>query len=286
MAEPQPDRARRTGARTLVRAVLGSGVVVLGLLSMVWAWQRSLIYFPDEGEVPAVHQVLPGGQDVRHRTADGLDLGAWFVPAAAEADRQKAVLYLPGNGGNRAGRAQIAEELAQRGFAVLLVDYRGFGANPGRPSEEGLAADARSAQQTLAELGYGPDRTIYVGESLGTGVAARLAAEVPPAGVVLRSPMTHLADVARAHYPFLPVRLLLREDYDVVGHLEDLRAPVAVMYSQADEVVPAEQSARVAGAEQVVDTLVLDDAGHNDPVMFGAPLADLVADLADRTGGS
>ncbi|MGC0143616.1 alpha/beta hydrolase [Pseudactinotalea sp. Z1732] len=286
MPEPQPDPARRTGARTVVRAVLGSGVVALGLLSLIWSWQRSLIYFPDEGTVPAAHQVLPAGQDVRHRTADGLDLGAWYVPAQPEADRQKAVLYLPGNGGNRAGRTQIGEELAQRGFAVLLVDYRGFGANPGRPSEEGLAADARSAQQALTELGYGPDRTIYVGESLGTGVAARLAAEVPPAGLVLRSPLTHLADVARAHYPFLPVGVLLREDYDVVGHLGRVRAPVAVMYSQADEVVPAEQSARVAGAEPVVDTLVLDGAGHNDPVMFGAPLADLVADLADRTGGS
>lgn len=277
-----------------MRTVLGAGVVAVGLLGLVWALQRSLIYFPDSTAVGPAEESLPGAEDVTHHTADGLELRAWFLPAdpdartggvaEAEAVGDMAVLYLPGNGGNRAGRAPVAAALAERGFAVMMPDYRGFGGNPGRATEDGLAVDARSAQQALADRGYGAERTIYVGESLGSGVAARLAAEVPPAGVVLRSPMTSLADVGRAHYPFLPVGMLLREEYDVVAHLGKVQAPVAVMYSEADEVVPAEQSARVAAAEQVVETLVLDGAGHNDPVMFGDRLADLTARLAIQQG--
>ena len=101
-----------------------------------------------------------------------------------------AVLFAPGNGGNRAGRAGLAEVRSDRGLAVLLMDYRGYGGNPGSPSEDGLAADADSAVAALQEVGYPPHRTIYFGESLGSGVVAALQARHPPAGIVLRSPFT------------------------------------------------------------------------------------------------
>src|SRR5699024_10759931 len=105
--------------------------------------------------------------------------------------------------------------------------------------------------------------------------------------VVPRSPMTNLADVGRAHYPFLPVRTLLKEEYDVLAGLQAGSAPVAVMYSQADEVIPPELSAQVARADRVTHTVVLPTAGHNDAVMIGPVLADLVAELAEhiRTAG-
>ena len=114
----------------------------------------------------------------------------------------------------RAGRT-LAERLSRRGLAVLLMDYRGYGGNPGSPSEEGLAADADAAAEALEELGYPAERTIYFGESLGTGVVAALQAKRPPAGVVLRSPFTELADVGAHHYPWLPVRTLLRDQFPV-----------------------------------------------------------------------
>ena len=143
-------------------------------------------------------------------------LGAWFVPAAGSADTGMAVLVVPGNGGNRVDRAEFAEGARRRGLAVLLVDYRGYGGNPGTPSEDGLAADADAAVGALTELGYPPDRTVYFGESLGSGVVAALQVRHPPAGVVLRSPFTELADVGAHHYPWLPVRALLRDRFPVV----------------------------------------------------------------------
>jgi len=265
---------------------LGRGLVVVLLLAgtvmaMLWALQRQLIYFPDPGPVPPAADVIAGARDVTLHTADGLDLGAWFVPASGPVDTGMAVLVAPGNGGNRAGRAELAQQVSRRGLAVLLMDYRGYGGNPGSPSEDGLAADADAAVAVLVQLGYPPQRTLYFGESLGTGVVAALQARHPPAGIVLRSPFTELADVGAHHYPWLPVRALLRDRFPVVEPLATSEVPVTVIYGDRDSVVPSELSARVADqAPSLAERVVLAGADHNDRVMFGSRVAEAVARLA------
>lgn len=267
--------------RLVVLPVLGAAVV----FAMIWWLQRQLIYYPDPSAVPPAAEAVEGARDVTLHTADGLELGAWFVPPAAGTDRGLAVLVAPGNGGNRAGRADLAEELRARGLAVLLLDYRGYGGNPGNPSEEGLALDALAATDALAGLGYPPSRTLYFGESLGSGVVAALQARRPPAGVLLRSPFTDLADVRAHHYPWLPVRLVLRDRFPVVEHLRGSEVPVTVVYGDRDSVVPTVLSARVADAAPVlVERVVFEDADHNDPVMFGPRVAEAVVRLADHVG--
>jgi pimeloyl-ACP methyl ester carboxylesterase len=264
----------------LVVALLG-GVVVAGL----WALQRRLVYFPDASPAGDAAAVIPTARDVTLRTADGLDLDAWLVPARRDADRGMAVLVLPGNGGNRAGRAGLASMLAREGLTVLLVDYRGYGGNPGTPSEDGLARDADAAVALLEQEGFPAERTVYLGESLGTGVAAALAARHPPAGLVLRSPFTDLADVGSHHYPWLPVRLLLRDRFPVLEHVRDSDVPLVVVRGSADEVVPSSLSARVAdAAPALLQDKVLRGAGHNDAVMFGRPVVAAVVELAEAAG--
>lgn len=273
--------------RRVLRALVWLVVLVAMVVAMLWALQRQLIYFPDPTPVPPAAEVIPGARDVTLRTADGLALGAWFVPPSqtphsTSRSAPMAVLVAPGNGGSRAGRAGFARELARRGLAVLLMDYRGYGGNPGRPSEDGLAADADAAVAALAELGYPTERIVYFGESLGSGVVAGLQARHRPAGVVLRSPFTELADVGAHHYPWLPVRTLLRDRFPVEEHVAGSDVPLTVVYGERDSVVPATLSARVADrASALVERLVL-AADHNDPVMFGSPVADAVARLADR----
>ena len=268
----------RTG---LGRALLVVLLLLGSVVAMLWALQRQLIYFPNRAPVPPAADVIAGAREVTVHTADGLELGAWFVPAVGAADTGMAVLVVPGNGGSRAGRAGFAEELSRRGLAVLLMDYRGYGGNPGNPSEDGLAYDADGAVEALKELGYRTQRTLYFGESLGSGVVAALQARHPSAGIVLRSPFTELADVAAHHYPWLPVRALLRDRFPVVEYLAISDVPVTVIYGDRDSVVPSVLSARVADhAPSHAERVVLADADHSDPVMFGPQVAAAVARLA------
>jgi uncharacterized protein len=255
-------------------------VVLVAALTMVWLLQRSLIYFPDTAIKPA-GSALPGAREITLQTEDGLTLGAWHV-APTGADRGITVLVLPGNAGSRALRAPLARRLAAKGFAVLLLDYRGYGGNPGRPSEDGLITDARAARAYLLGHGVPAQRLIYFGESLGAAVATRLAVEQPPGVLVLRSPFTSLAAVGSVHYPLLPVRLLLRDRFPVNKLIGQIRVPTAVIYGSADTVVPPKQSAAVAAAAGgPVHVIEVAGADHNDAVLLeGNELIAAVLDLA------
>jgi fermentation-respiration switch protein FrsA (DUF1100 family) len=238
-------------------------VAVVGFVSVAWALQRSMIYFPSRQLGPRPL----GAQEATFTTSDGLKLGGWFFPA--EGAEGRAVLVCNGNAGNRSHRVLLAETLRDRGWGVLLYDYRGYGANPGRPSEQGLAKDARAALSWLAGRDdVDVDRIAYLGESLGAGVAAGLAAERPPAALVLRSPFTSLADLGRVHYPFLPVGLLLRDRFPVVDHVRSYDGPVLVIWGEADTIVPPDQSGAVAEAAPRSRHVVIAGADHNDPALL------------------
>lgn len=252
-------------------AVLGA-VAVLGLAGLC-ILQRRLIYFPEQ-EVPPVATMLPTARTVPITTSDGLTLTGWFLPAVQP---RAAVLVFNGNAGNRAHRVLLARALADRGLSVLLFDYRGYGGNPGTPSEEGLATDAAAAAATLADLSDG-EPLVFFGESLGAAVAARLAVESPPAALVLRSPFTSLADVAAVHYPLVPARLLLRDRFETLEAVRQVEVPVLVVAGSADPVVPADLSRFVhQAAAPGARWLLVEGAGHNDPdLSWGGPLVEAI----------
>ncbi|MGY1602678.1 alpha/beta hydrolase [Geodermatophilus sp. SYSU D00815] len=264
------------------RALVGGGVLVLVLVvvtGLLWALQRRLVYLPQgsPGPVPA------GAREVPLTTSDGLRLGAWFFPADDAA--APAVLLASGNGGHRGLRAPLAEALQDAGLSVLLFDYRGYGGNPGSPSEEGLARDVRAARAfLLEEAALPPRRLLYLGESLGAAVVTELAGEHPPAGLVLRSPFTDLAAVGSHHYPFLPVRLLLRDRFPVAERIARVDVPTVVVLGTADSIVPPAQSRAVADAAGDLHRLVeVPGADHNDAVLLDGPeLVGAVVELAGR----
>ncbi|MCU1626618.1 MAG: hypothetical protein JWP64_1567 [Pseudonocardia sp.] len=164
---------------------------------------------------------------------------------------------------------------------MLLLDYRGYGGNPGTPTEEGLAADARAAHHHLtAERGVDPRRLVLLGESLGAAVATRLALERPVGALVLRSPFTSLADVAATHYPYLPVRALLRDRFPIEDTVGSVPAPVIVVAGGADEIVPPARSRAVAAAAGA-PYVEVPGARHNDPDLGHGPA---VVDAAARAG--
>jgi fermentation-respiration switch protein FrsA (DUF1100 family) len=262
------------------RILVVLAVVVVGFVGLLWLFQRSLIYLPtaELGPVP------PGIQEATFTTSDGLELGGWFFPAGGTDGR--AVLVSSGNAGNRSHRVRLAEALRERGWAVLLYDYRGYGGNPGRPSERGLARDARAAVSWLADHDdVDAARIAYFGESLGAAVAVDLATERPPVALVLRSPFTSLVDVGRVHYPFLPVGLLLRDRFPLVDQLRAYDGPVLVISGEADTIIPPAQSAAVAAAAHRSRHVVIAGADHNDPALLdGEELVEaVVAFLAENS---
>jgi uncharacterized protein len=270
----------------LLTVVLVLVALVAALLTAAWLLQRWLIYFPQTGRtVPPAAQVLPGARDVTLETADGLRLGAWFLPAG---ERGTTVLVANGNAGDRSVRAPLAAALADAGLGVLLFDYRGYGGNPGRPTEEGLALDVRAAHAHLVrDEGVAPGRILYFGESLGAAVVTELAAEHPPAGLLLRSPFTDLAAVGRAHYPYLPVRALLQDRYPLAERLRHIPVPTTVVYGSADRIIPPAQSRAVAAAAAGPVRLVeVTGADHNDRALLdGTALVRATVELADRAEG-
>jgi uncharacterized protein len=250
---------------------------------MLWAFQRRLIYLPSTGPLPRAETVIPTAQDVELETSDGIVLGAWLVRPRGRPN-DFTVLVANGNAGDRSFRAPLAQALADEGFAVLLFDYRGYGDNPGSPSEEGLAQDVRSAYRFLTQdENVEPQRIICFGESLGSAVVTELATEHPPGGLLLRSPFTDLAAVGRVHYPFLPVSLLLRDRFPVVDHIGRVDVPTTVVYGTHDSIVPPEYSRAVAEAAGGPTNVVAIEANHNDPALLdGAELIAAVVALAEK----
>lgn len=270
-----------------LRPVLAVLLVVAVLLTVLWLVQRRFVYFPDRTRVPSAATVFDGGRDVTLETSDGLRLGAWLVPPTGPS-RQFAVLVANGNGGNRYDRTPLATALAAKGFTVLLFDYRGYGGNPGNPTERGLARDVRAAYRYLVDIvSLPPERIIFFGESLGSAVVTELAIGHPPAGLLLRSPFVDLAGVARVHYPILPTGALLRDRYPLAENLTRVTVPTAVVYGTADSVVPPQQSRDVADrAAGPVSVTAVEGADHNDRALLDGPeLVEAVVRLAGNGAG-
>lgn len=272
-----------------LRTVLVVLAVALLLLGLLYIGQRQIIYLAGAGDVESITEArtsagsFPDGSDLTLTTADGLDLGAWLIPADTDTDRNTAVLVANGNAGNRETRLPFAAELRAAGFTVLLFDYRGYGGNDGSPTEEGLALDVRAAQEELADAGFEPEQTLYYGESIGTGVVTELALDHPPAGLVLRSPYTDLAALGSQHYPFLPVRTLLWDRYPTIDRVPEISVPTTIIYGEHDSIVPPEQSQEVAAASaNLHEELEIAGADHNDVAMFtGTELIEAIERIAD-----
>ncbi len=249
-----PARSRRWFRRVVLFLV----VPYLALVLMFGGLQRSLMYVPTRvATVPVAECGLPRGQvhEIEVPVADDLVLNGWLALADGQlagdlsgglarlcGDRS-LLLYFPGNAGHRGYRAGSIAGFADLGLDVVLVDYRGFAENAVKPTEAALHAEARGVQLWLADQGIAADRLILFGESLGSAVAVRLAADLcrcgtPPAGLLLRAPFSSMTDTACHHYPWLPVRWVLVDRYQSIDHIGEVNCPVTIVHGTDDQVVP------------------------------------------------
>ncbi len=250
-------------------AFIGLAILWLCALALLWFFQRNLLYMAPRtppGPAPA------GYAEVKIATADGLELTAWYRPAAP--GRRTLVLF-SAQGASLAWSAEWSEGFAQAGLGLLLVSFRGFDGNPGAPSEQGLYADGRAALAWLAA--HGAPRPVLIGLSLGTGVAVEMAAEaaarpsvwpteVGPIALVLLSPYESIPEMAAMRYPIFPVRLLTKDRFDNMAKMAISRLPLLVVHGELDELIPFAQGRAVYEATPAPKQFVaLKDAGHNYP---------------------
>ena len=259
----------------MILLALGGAALVLALGAGLWAFQDHLIYFPDPASPPPPAALGLGRVEERRIvTADGLSILGWRLREATPG--APVILYLHGNGGSLRHRAPRVQRFEQQGWGALFVQWRGYGGNPGRPDEAGLAQDALAGLRALRAEGVAAGRIILWGESLGTGLAIRLAAEQPNevAALVLESPYTSLLDLARLHYPLLPAGLLLRDRFDSAARIGAVGAPILMLVGGADTLVPPAMSRALAqGAANPPEIWEAPGAGHNELGAAGAVAA-------------
>jgi fermentation-respiration switch protein FrsA (DUF1100 family) len=251
---------------------LAVGAYLLFLVGL-FVFQGSLLYHPDRSAPNHVLSGLAEMQPIMAESVDGLGLLSWF---AKGQPKQPIVVYLQGNAGNIGSREHKVRPFLDVGFGVLLVGYRGFGINPGKPSEEGLYADARAALSILDEEDERERPLILYGESLGTAVATAMAAELasvgtPVAALILEAPFSSVTAAAGHHYPFVPVKWLLKDHFDQASRISKISAPVLVFHGDHDQTMPIHLGkALFDQALMPKQSKWFEGAGHNNLFDFGA----------------
>lgn len=238
------------------------------LLLLLWIYltQERLLYLPDLPERALTVTPAAAGlpyEEVRLTAADGVELGAWFLPAA-EPDRG-TLLFFHGNAGNRGHRLESLKLFHDLGLNLFIIDYRGYGDSDGLASEPGTALDAAAAWRHLTgERGIPPGQIVIFGRSLGAAVALQLTGETWPRAVIIESAFTSVADVGAEHYPWLPVRWLARIHYDNLARVRSLDAPLLVIHSRGDEIIPFRHGVALHAAARGPKRLLEISGGHND----------------------
>jgi pimeloyl-ACP methyl ester carboxylesterase len=248
--------------------VLGVAILVwLGLLAILALSQRSMIYYPSRNDTESLEREARGNGFSPWTNSAGQTIGYCSLAAPDDARPPAAVLITHGNAGyamHRADYAQILRNAApERALSVYILEYPGYGARPGQPSQHDFLGAADEA------VGLIPDDRplILLGESIGTGVASATAAAHREriAGLLLLTPFDSLANVAQHHYPLLPVRWIMRDQYPSGEWLKNYRGPVAIILAANDSIVPAKFGQKLYDNYQGPKKLLIaDQADHND----------------------
>ena len=229
-------------------------------VAIMYTVQRRFVYVPDTTRTTPSVLGLRDIEEVELETPDGEMLVTWRLAAKAG---NPTVLYFHGNAGNLASRAERAKAYGEAGYGVMMLSYRGYGGSTGDPSEEKIAADAQLAFDSLRGDGVPGEKIILYGESIGTGVATRLAANNTVGALVLDAPFTSLVDVAAREQPVLPVHALLTDRYELVSQIKSVKAPILVLHGELDPLIPVDMGKAVFAAANEPKMLKLFPNGHH-----------------------
>jgi len=265
---------KETRARAVCRRlnVLGWIAVIaacayVGLAATIYFAQRSLMYFPDRAYVSPAMAGLPEATEVPLTASDGVRIHIWQAPPQ---DGKPVILYFHGNGGSLRYRVDRFHRLIGAGIGLVALEYRGYGGLSGSPSQQGLIRDAEAAY-AYATAHYPVQQIVVWGESLGSGVAVALAAEKPVGRVILEAPFTSALAVAESRYWYLPVRLLMKDQFRSDERIGKVTAPLLILHGVQDRVVPYAMGERMFELANKPKHIVrFLDGGHEDLDQNGA----------------
>ena len=205
------------------------------ILISTYFFQRNLLYHPAENNYYG-DRLIVSIEKVRIKTQDNIELLGWFHNK--NTSNLKTILFLHGNAGSLENRIHKINHFKDMNLNFLIIAWRGFSGNKGSPTEKGLYEDARSAIRWLKLKGIEEKNIIIYGESLGTGIAAEIAQNKNFAGVILESPFTSMIDAGKDKYPYLPVKLLLKDKYESDKKIKNINSPILIMHGRVDKIVP------------------------------------------------
>lgn len=267
MSLPHPRRPLTIRARrAFVALVLLLCVPYVTAVAALYFLQRTFLYPGSRPGAEPAAIVVPGSERVTLTTTDGERLAAWHV---APEPRRPIMLFFHGNGGALDAQTGRWRRLRDAGAGVLAVSFRGYPGSTGHPTEVGLHADARAAYEWLRTR-YTPEQIVIHGNSLGTGPAVRLAADVPARALILEAPFTAIVDVAAERYPWAPVHALMLDQFRSRDWIAQVKMPVLVVHGDTDRVIPVTHAVRLyALANQPKQLVRLRDSDHNTLVGDG-----------------
>jgi hypothetical protein len=217
-------------------------IIYFFILISTYVFQRNLLYHPSENNYSG-DKLDVSITKVKVTTQEDIELLSWYHNK--DIDKHKTILFLHGNAGSLENRIHKINHFKDMNVNFLLVAWRGFSGNKGKPTEKGLYEDARSAVTWLKSRGVKENNIIIYGESLGTGVATEIAQNKNFAGIILESPFTSMIDAGKDKYPYLPVRLLLKDKYESDKKIKNINRPILIMHGKVDNIVPFHMGKRI-----------------------------------------
>ncbi|MGN6819142.1 MAG: alpha/beta hydrolase [Sphingomonas sp.] len=263
--------------RLAIRALFVFVLLYVAVVGTLYVFQRRLIYPGWSLGTAAVDPDRSGYRDIEVTTSDGLRGRLFYHPPQPG---KSVILFFHGNGDSVLGSMVAMQRLVADGYGAVLPEYRGFNGAAGIPDEQGLYRDARAARAWMTANAIGPDRTVIIGYSLGTGVAAQMALEQAPRALVLIAPYASIAHVTAARFWWLPANLLVSERFDTLSKIGRIGCPILLIHGAVDTTIPAENSALLKELRPDADRALFPGVGHE--VVFTQPAQALIARWLDR----
>lgn len=264
----------------LVRLILLLACGYVLSVAFMYFFQRHFQYYPNRNALPTPAEAgAPWMKVVVSTTEDGLKLQNWFVPPK-EKDG-KIVVIFHGNAGNISHRAIKTAYFYEKNYGVFLAEYRGFGGNPGTPTEKGLYLDAMAAVHYLEAQGYNASQLVIYGESIGTGVAVETALRLQPPQLILEAPFTSAMDVANLSYFWLPVKYLMKDRFESIAKIKDVKSSLLIVHGDEDGVIPITLSQQLyEKANHPKEFVTINGGGHSD--LYDHHAGHIIVEWLDR----